>query len=61
MDVPGDHLCQPLFQSFQKHIPFKGLPTAKETAELFFNYVFQNYGIPEDIVSGRGPQFISHV
>lgn len=61
MDVRGDHLCQPLLQSLQKHIPFKGLPMAKETAELFFNYVFQNYGIPEDIVSGRGPQFISHL
>uniref|UniRef100_A0A9J8A0T7 Gypsy retrotransposon integrase-like protein 1 n=1 Tax=Cyprinus carpio carpio TaxID=630221 RepID=A0A9J8A0T7_CYPCA len=42
-------------------IPLKGLPTAFETAELLFNHVFRNFGIPEDIVSDRGPQFISRV
>ncbi len=42
-------------------IPLKGLPTALERAEALFHHVFRNYGIPEDIVSDRGPQFISHV
>ncbi len=42
-------------------LPLKGLPTALETAELLFNHVFQYYGIPEDIVSDQGPQFISRV
>ncbi|KAL0172961.1 hypothetical protein M9458_033272 [Cirrhinus mrigala] len=42
-------------------IPLKGLPTAMETAELLFNHVFRYFGIPEDIVSDRGPQFISRV
>ncbi|KAI2648258.1 Transposon Tf2-9 polyprotein [Labeo rohita] len=42
-------------------IPLKGLPTAFETAECLFNQVFRHYGIPEDIVSDRGPQFISRV
>ncbi len=42
-------------------LPFKGLPTALEMAELLFNHVFRYYGIPEDIVSDRGPQFISRV
>ncbi|KAL0147889.1 hypothetical protein M9458_056810 [Cirrhinus mrigala] len=42
-------------------IPPKGLPTAMETAELLFNHVFHNFGLPEDIVSDRGPQFISRV
>ncbi len=39
----------------------KGLPTAMETAEVLFNHVFRNFGIPEDIVSDRGPPFISRV
>ncbi len=39
----------------------KGLPTAMETAEVLFNHVLHNFGIPEDIVSDRGPQFISRV
>lgn len=40
-------------------IPLKGLPTAMETTELLFNHVFQNFSIPEDIVSlssGYHPQ-----
>ncbi|KAL0180232.1 hypothetical protein M9458_025674, partial [Cirrhinus mrigala] len=32
------------------------LPTAPETAEQLFQF-----GLPEETVSGRGPQFISHV
>ncbi len=42
-------------------IPLKNLPTAMETAEKIFNHVFRYFGIPEDIVSDRGPQFISRV
>ncbi len=42
-------------------IPLKNLPTAMETAEQMFNPVFRYFGIPEDIVSDRGPQFISRV
>ncbi|KAK3568230.1 hypothetical protein QTP86_002017 [Hemibagrus guttatus] len=42
-------------------IPLKGLPTAMEIAELMFNHIFRYFSIPEDIVSDRGPQFISRV
>ncbi|KAK3571035.1 hypothetical protein QTP86_001287 [Hemibagrus guttatus] len=42
-------------------IPLPGLPTAMDTAELMFNYVFRYYGMPEDIVSDRGSQFTSRV
>ncbi|KAK3539560.1 hypothetical protein QTP70_010231, partial [Hemibagrus guttatus] len=42
-------------------IPLPGLPTAMDTAELMFNYVFRYYGLPEDIVSDRGSQFTSRV
>ncbi len=42
-------------------LPLKGLPTAMETAMLMFNKIFRYYGIPEDVVSDRGPQFISKV
>lgn len=37
------------------------LPTALETAEHLCNYGFWFYGLPEDIVSYRGPQFASRV
>uniref|UniRef100_A0A8C1BTA6 Gypsy retrotransposon integrase-like protein 1 n=1 Tax=Cyprinus carpio carpio TaxID=630221 RepID=A0A8C1BTA6_CYPCA len=49
------------FSKFCRLIPLQGLPTALETAELLFNWVFHHFGLPEDIVSDRGPQFISRV
>ncbi|XP_051516686.1 uncharacterized protein LOC127419376 [Myxocyprinus asiaticus] len=41
--------------------PSPKLPSAFETAEHLFHYVFHYYGFPEDIVSDRGPQFTSRV
>ncbi len=49
------------FSKACKLIPLRGLPAALETAEHLFQQVFRNFGVPEDIVSDRGPQFISHV
>ncbi len=40
-------------------IPLPKLPTAFETAEALLQNVFRFYGLPEDIVSDRGPQFTS--
>ncbi len=42
-------------------IPLPKLPPAFETAEVLCNYVFRFYGLPEDVVSDRGPQFTSRV
>ncbi|KAL0173002.1 hypothetical protein M9458_033313, partial [Cirrhinus mrigala] len=49
------------FSKFCRLIPLKGLTTAWETAQLLFDHVFRPYELPEDIVSDRGPQFISRV
>ncbi len=49
------------FSKFYHLIPLAGLPSALQTAELLFNQVVRYYGIPEDIVFHRGPQFISRV
>ncbi|KAK1791370.1 hypothetical protein P4O66_013383, partial [Electrophorus voltai] len=38
-----------------------GLPTVLETADLLFRHVVRQFGLPEDIVSDRGPQFTSQV
>ncbi|KAK3539464.1 hypothetical protein QTP70_008500 [Hemibagrus guttatus] len=53
---PDDH-----FSKACKLIPLKGLPTALETAEALFTNFFRHFGIPEDIMSDRGSQFISRV
>ncbi|KAL0159166.1 hypothetical protein M9458_042891, partial [Cirrhinus mrigala] len=42
-------------------IPLPKLPSALETAETLCNYVFRFYGLPDDIVSDRGPQFTSRL
>ncbi|KAI3367960.1 hypothetical protein L3Q82_026230, partial [Scortum barcoo] len=42
-------------------LPLAKLPTARETADLLANHVVRLHGIPRDIVSDRGPQFISQV
>ncbi len=42
-------------------IPLPKLPTALETSEVLCNNVFRFYGLPEDIVPDRGPQFTSRV
>ncbi len=47
------------FSKAARFIPQPKLPTAKETAELVINHVFRVFGIPQDIVSDRGPQFSS--
>ncbi|KAL0150648.1 hypothetical protein M9458_054065, partial [Cirrhinus mrigala] len=42
-------------------IPLVKLPTAWEMAEVMMNQVFRFFGIPDDIVSDRRPQFTSRV
>ncbi len=40
-------------------IPFKGIPSAVETAHSFIDYVFRLHGLPSSIISDRGTQFTS--
>ena len=47
------------FSKMAKFIALPKLPSAKETAEVMMNNVFRAHGFPKDIVSDRGPQFVS--
>ncbi|KAL0162275.1 hypothetical protein M9458_041671, partial [Cirrhinus mrigala] len=64
-DLPPSNGCTTIFvvvDQFSKAcmlIPLHGLPTALEAAEALFQHLFRNFGLPEDIVSDQGPQFIS--
>ncbi|KAL0194547.1 hypothetical protein M9458_008119 [Cirrhinus mrigala] len=49
------------FSKACRFIPLPKLPTAWETAQILLHQVFRFYGLPEDIVSDRGPQFTSRV
>ncbi len=47
------------FSKTAHFIPLPKLPAAKETALAIFDHVFRVHGLPTDIVSDRGPQFVS--
>lgn len=47
------------FSKMVHFIPLPKLPTAKETAEVMLFQVFRLHGFPKDVVSDRGPQFVS--
>uniref|UniRef100_A0AAZ1XL87 Integrase catalytic domain-containing protein n=1 Tax=Oreochromis aureus TaxID=47969 RepID=A0AAZ1XL87_OREAU len=49
------------FSKAAHFIALPKLPTALEMARLLTSHVFRLHGIPEDIVSDRGPQFTSRV
>lgn len=47
------------FSKMAHFVSLAKLPSAKETAEVMMNHVFRIHGFPSDIVSDRGPQFVS--
>lgn len=47
------------FSKATHFIPLPKLPSARETAVAVINHVFRIHGLPTDVVSDRGPQFIS--
>ena len=47
------------FTKMVHFVPTEGLSTAEETAEIFINHILRLHGIPTEIVSDRGPQFVS--
>ena len=47
------------FTKMAHFVPIPGLPTAETTAELFINHVVRLHGVPEEVISDRGPQFES--
>lgn len=60
----GNTVILTVVDRFSKAVHFVALPklpTALETAHLLTTHVFRLHGIPEDIVSDRGPQFTSRV
>uniref|UniRef100_A0A8C1KNU4 Gypsy retrotransposon integrase-like protein 1 n=1 Tax=Cyprinus carpio TaxID=7962 RepID=A0A8C1KNU4_CYPCA len=47
------------FSKATHFIPLPKLPSAKEMAHVLVNHVFKIHGLPSDVVSDRGPQFMS--
>lgn len=49
------------FSKAAHFVPIAKLPSGREAADTLLHHVFRIHGIPKDIVSDRGPQFISEV
>nr|XP_061790648.1 uncharacterized protein LOC133580375 [Nerophis lumbriciformis] len=49
------------FSKMAHFVALPKLPSALETADLLVTHVFRAHGIPCDLVSDRGPQFVSQV
>ncbi len=47
------------FSKAAHFIPLPKLPSAKETAVTVVDHIFRIHGLPMDVVSDRGPQFVS--
>lgn len=47
------------FSKMVRFIALPKLPSAKETAEVMLNHVFRVHGFPRNVLSDRGPQFVS--
>ena len=50
-----------LFSKEAHFVPLPGVPTAEETAGLYLKHIWKLHGIPEQMISDRGPQFTSHL
>jgi hypothetical protein len=48
------------FSKMAHFVPCSKTISGKETADLLLTSVIRLHGIPQDITSDRGPQFISH-
>ena len=48
------------FMKMAHLLPTTSNITAEQTVQLYYQHVWKLHGVPEDIISDRGPQFISH-
>jgi len=53
------HVCVDRFTKMAHFCPTTTKISAEGTADLYLRHVFKNHGLPRDIVSDRGPQFVS--
>ena len=52
------YVCVDRFTKMAHFIPTNSNVTAEQTADLYLRNVFKNHGLPNDVVSDRGTQFV---
>ena len=53
------YVCVDRLTKMARFIPTKTTITAEGTARLFYQHVWKHHGLPTDIISDRGPQFVA--
>ena len=53
------YVCVDRLTKMVHFIPTKTTITAEGTARLFYQHVWKHHGLPTDIISDRGPQFVA--
>ena len=48
------------FSKMSHFIPMPRIPDAEETAKAFIREIVRLHGLPSEVISDRGPQFVSH-
>ena len=62
--LTGNTMCLVIVDKFSKYVIFESVPdtvTAEQTADIFIRRVVSHFGVPESVISDRGPQFAADV
>ena len=62
--LTGNTMCLVIVDKFSKYVLFESVPetvTAEQTADIFVRRVVSQFGVPESVISDRGPQFVAEV
>ena len=53
------YVCVDRFTKMAHFIPTHTMVTAEQTVQLFYRHVWKHHGLPTNVVSDRGPQFVA--
>src|ERR1700738_2485136 len=53
------YICVDRFTKMTHFIPTYTTVTAEQTAQLFYRHVWKHHGLPTDVISDHGPQFVA--
>ena len=62
--LTGNTMCLVMVDKFSKYVMFESVPEsvdAEQTADIFLRRVVSQFGVPETVISDRGPQFTADV
>ena len=62
--ITGNTMCLVMVDKFSKYVLLESVPesvNAEQTADIFVRRVVSQFGVPESVISDRGPQFTADI